>query len=72
MATIVSMQLHLEPFADQCVFIFCNGKRNGIKVLRYDSNDTIPASKVLLDGMKFNHQGSKSISYQQVNCFSKA
>lgn len=53
LAAIVSMQFHLDPFADQCVFLFCNRKRNGIKILRYDSNGFILASKKLLDGMKF-------------------
>ncbi|ARE65181.1 hypothetical protein ADH76_06775 [Enterocloster clostridioformis] len=43
----------LNSFADQCVLLFCNLKRNGIKVLRYDSNGFILASKKLLDGMKF-------------------
>lgn len=53
LAAIVSMQFHLDPFAEQCVFIFCNRKRTGIKILRYDSNGFILASKKLLDGMKF-------------------
>ncbi|WP_353050533.1 IS66 family insertion sequence element accessory protein TnpB [Bacteroides acidifaciens] len=35
------------------MLLFCNLKRNGIKVLRYDSNGFILASKKLLDGMKF-------------------
>lgn len=66
----MSMQFHLDPFADQCVFLFCNRKRNGIKVLRYDSNGFILASKKLLDGMKFQWPKTpeevKEISYQQV------
>lgn len=53
LAAIVSMQFQLDPFSDQCVFIFCNRKQNAIKILRYDSNGFILASKKLLDGMKF-------------------
>lgn len=70
LAAIVSMQFHLDPFAGQCVFLFCNRKRNGIKILRYDSNGFILASKKLFDGMKFQWPKTpeevKVISYQQV------
>lgn len=70
LAAIVSMQFHLDPFADQYVFLFCNRKRNGIKILRYDSNGFILASKKLLDGMKFQWPKApeevKEISYQQM------
>jgi transposase len=53
LVSIVSMQFQLNPFADRYVFIFCNRKRNAIKVLRYDQNGFILASKKLLDGLKF-------------------
>ncbi|MGL6084743.1 MAG: IS66 family insertion sequence element accessory protein TnpB [Enterobacterales bacterium] len=70
LVSIVSMQFQLDPFADQCVFIFCNRKRNAIKILRYDSNGFILASKKLLDGMKFKwprtSEEVKQISSQQV------
>lgn len=70
LAAIVSMQFHLDPFAEQCVFIFCNRKRNGIKILRYDSNGFILAGKKRLDSMKFQWPKTprevKTISYQQV------
>ena len=64
------MQLQLDPFSDQCVFIFCNQRRNAIKILRYDSNGFILVSKRLLDGMKFQwpktDQDVQQISWQQV------
>jgi transposase len=70
LAAIVSMQFHLEPFADQYVFLFCYRKRNGIKIVRYDSNGTILSSKKLLGGMKFQWPKTpeevKEISCQQV------
>jgi len=70
LVSVVSMQFQLDPFADQCVFIFCNQKRNAIRILRYDSNGFILASKKLLDGMKFQWPKTpeevKQISPQQV------
>lgn len=70
LVSVVSMQFQLDPFSDQCVFIFCNRKRNAIKILRYDSNGFILASKKLLDGMKFQWPKTpeqvKQISPQQV------
>lgn len=47
------MQFQLDPFAPACVFMFCNKKRNAIKVLRYDKNGFVLASKKLLENMKF-------------------
>lgn len=70
LAAIVNLQFKLDPFADKCAFIFCNRKRNAIKVLRYDKNGFILASKKLLDDMKFQWPKTplevKEISYQQV------
>lgn len=52
------------------VFIFCNRKRDSIKVLRYDQNGFILATKKLLDDMKFQWPRTpdevKEISFQQV------
>ncbi len=53
LSTLVSAKLQLDPFEGESVFIFCNKRRNALKVLRYDSNGFILASKKLLDGMKF-------------------
>jgi transposase len=53
LALMVNSQFKLDPFSDQCTFVFCNRKRNAIKVLRYDGNGFILASKKLLNGMKF-------------------
>ena len=39
LSSMVTMQYHMDPFADGYVFIFCNRRRNAIKVLRYDKND---------------------------------
>ena len=60
----------MDPFADGYVFIFCNRRRNAIKVLRYDKNGFVLATKKLLDGMKFqwprNKDEVKEITKQQL------
>ena len=70
LVAIVSMQFKLDPFRDTYVFIFCNKKRDSIKVLRYDKNVFLLATKKLLDGMKFQWPRTpdevKQISFQQV------
>ena len=70
LAAIVNLQFKLDPFKDSCVFLFCNRKRNSIKILRYDSNGFILATKTLLEEMKFQWPKKTSdvqeISTQQV------
>ena len=70
LSSMVTMQYHMDPFADGYVFIFCNRKRNAIKVLRYDNNGFVLATKKLLDGMKFqwprNKDEVKEITKQQL------
>ena len=53
LSALVSMKYKLDPFASGYVFIFFNRRRNSIKVLRYDANGFVLATKKLLDGMKF-------------------
>ena len=53
LVAMINLQFKLDPFSDQCAFIFCNKKKNSIKVLRYDKNGFVLASKKLLEGMKF-------------------
>ena len=70
LSAMVTMQYHMDPFADGYVFIFCNRRRNAIKVLRYDNNGFVLATKKLLDGMKFqwprNKDEVKEITGQQL------
>jgi len=67
---MVNMQFGLDPFTENCVFIFCNKRRNAIKVLRYDKNGFILANKKLLERMKFqwpkDSPDVKEINIQQV------
>lgn len=70
LTALVTMQFQLDPFGGDCVFLFCNRKRNAIKVLRYDHNGFVLATKKLLDEMKFQwprkEADVREISDQQV------
>ena len=67
----VQSKFHLNPY-EKAAFIFCNKKRNSIKVLCYDKNGFILAQKKLLDKekMKFqwprNSQEMKNITREQL------
>jgi len=68
----VKTRFHLNPYKN-VAFIFCNRKRNSIKVLCYDKNGFVSAQKTLLDNekMKFqwprNSKELKNISKQQLS-----
>lgn len=70
LVSMVNLQFGMDPFSESYVFIFCNKRRNTIKVLRYDKNGFILASKKLLEKMKFQWPGDdsdvKEISIRQV------
>ena len=67
---LVNIQFKLDPYQGNHVFIFCNKKKDSIKVLRYDSNGFILATKKLLDELKFRWPRTpeevKEISFRQV------
>ena len=66
----VTLGFKPDPYNGDYVFIFCNRKRDSIKVLRYDQNGFLLATKKLLDDMKFQWPRTpdevKEISFQQV------
>lgn len=70
LVALVDRFYNLDPYAQNSIFIFCNRKKNAIKVLRFDKNGFILATKQLLDDMKFQWpkkiEDIKNISYQQV------
>lgn len=70
LVAMVNLQFKMDPFSDRCAFIFCNKKKNSIKVLRYDKNGFVLASKKLLDEMKFqwpkDAAETKEITFQQL------
>ena len=51
----VKTKFHLNTY-QRCAFIFCNKKRNSIRVLCYDKNGFILAQKTLLDTEKMKFQ----------------
>ena len=55
LCAIVRNKFKLNPF-DKIAFIFCNRKRNAIKVLCYDKNGFILAQKTLLNATKMKFQ----------------
>lgn len=70
LVALVTMQFKLDPFSESCAFIFCNKRKNAIKVLRYDKNGFVLASKKLLEDLKFQWPRTpdevKEVSVQQV------
>lgn len=71
LSAIVNLQFHLDPYQDDCAFIFCNKRRTSLRILRYDRNGFVLASKTLLDDMKFQwpmkSSDIKEITPQQVS-----
>lgn len=67
---IVTMQFKLDPFSESCAFIFCSKRKNAIKVLRYDKNGFVLATKKLLEDLKFQWPKTpaevKQVSLQQI------
>ena len=57
----VKSKFHLNPY-EKAAFIFCNKKRNSIKVLCYDKNVFILAQKKLLDTEKMKFQWPRNSS----------
>lgn len=70
LTALVNMHFKLDPFAESCAFIFCNKRRNAIKVLRYDKNGFVLANKKLLENLKFQWPKTpeevKEVTSQQI------
>jgi len=70
LVSLVYLKLELDPFLESSVFIFCNKKKDSIKVLRYDRTGFILANKKLLEEMRFqwpkDTEEVKEITAQQV------
>ena len=68
LSALISLKYQLDPYEESCVFIFCNRRKTAVKVLHYDRNSFILASKKLLDQMKFQWpktpEKAKEISFQ--------
>lgn len=72
LCSIIKDTFKMNPY-DKSAYIFCNKKRNSIRVICYDKNGFILAQKTLLDteNMKFqwpkNEKELKNISKQQLS-----
>lgn len=72
LCAMVINKFNLDPYTGSSVFIFCNRKRNAIKVLRFEDNGFILAHKKLIDvdKMKFqwprNKEEVMDITFEQV------
>ena len=70
LVAMVHIHFKLDPYDGNCVFIFCNKKKDSIKILRYDRNGFVLATKKLLDDMKFQWPRTpdevKEITLQQI------
>lgn len=73
LVVMVTLKFKLDPYNSSYVFIFCNRRKDSIKVLRYDYNGFVLAIEKLLDDMKFQWPRTpdevKEITFQQVECF---
>lgn len=59
LCSVVQNTFHMNPY-DRSAYIFCNSKRNSIRVLCYDKNGFILAQKTLLDTEKMKFQWPKN------------
>ncbi|MDD6250169.1 MAG: IS66 family insertion sequence element accessory protein TnpB [Bacillales bacterium] len=70
LSALVSLKFNLDPYTSKCIFIFCNKRKNSIKVLRWDNDGFILLTKKLVDKMKFqwpkDPEGVKDISVQEL------
>ena len=49
LAALVSLKYKLDPYSGTSLFIFCNKRRNSIKVLRWDQDGFVLVTKKLVD-----------------------
>ena len=53
LVALVQLSFGKNPFEEAAVFLFCNKRKDSIKVLRFDRNGFVLAQKKLLEEMKF-------------------
>ncbi len=70
LSTLVSLKFNLDPYNSKSIFIFCNKRKNSIKVLRWDNDGFVLLSKKLIEKMKFqwpkDPEGVRDISDQEL------
>ena len=53
LSAMINLKLKLNPCLSNSVFLFCNKKRNSIKMLRWEHNGFVLATKKLMQEMRF-------------------
>ena len=53
LASLIALKFKLDPHSGTSVFLFCNKRRNSLRVLRWDGSGFILVTKSLSDEMKF-------------------
>lgn len=53
LCALVTGKFKLDPYTPTSVFLFCNKRRNAIKILRFESDGFVLMSKKLMNGMKY-------------------
>ncbi|MDO5522368.1 MAG: IS66 family insertion sequence element accessory protein TnpB [bacterium] len=70
LSALVSLKFNLDPYTPKCIFIFCNKRKNSIKVLRWDNDGFVLITKKLIEKMRFqwpkDPEGIKDISNQEL------
>lgn len=70
LSTLVSLKLNLDPYNEKSIFLFCNKKKNSIKVLRWDNDGFVLLTKKLIEQMKFqwpkDPEGVRDISEREL------
>ena len=70
LVSMVQHQFGMDQFEEACIFVFCNKKKDSVKILRYDRNGFILVHKKLMERMKFqwpkDSQMIREISTKQV------
>ena len=53
LSAMINLKFKLNPYLSNSVFLFCNKKKNAIKMLRWEHNGFILATKKLMQEMRF-------------------
>lgn len=59
LTAMVALQFKLDPYTGTSLFLFCNKRRSAIKLLRWDGNGFVLATKSLADDLKFQWPKTK-------------
>ena len=70
LSAMVSLKFKLDPYLSSTVFIFCNKKKDTLKLLRWNENGFILATKKVMQKMRFQWPKSPEdlidVSYREL------